>query len=125
VPYSNEVVVRLMPNHLPADYLQTCYRKLTGQRALSELNSARSVENGPKRSFQETNEEKDNLKMKTKVKAAYILVSTNHNQTLNHETNGEFDQSEVIEIEETELETIVATLPIRSGLKAGTIQPCL
>jgi hypothetical protein len=43
---------------------------------------------------------------------------------INNETKTEFDQNAVVEIDETELETIAASLRVRSGLQAG-IQPCI
>jgi hypothetical protein len=45
---------------------------------------------------------------------------------MNNEPNNTLDRNAAIEIEQTELETIAATLQVRSGLRAGrAIQPCI
>ena len=47
---------------------------------------------------------------------------------MNNETKTELDQHAVVEIDETDLETIAATLRVRSGLQAGAARsliPCL
>ena len=43
---------------------------------------------------------------------------------MNNETKTEFDQNAVVEIDETDLDTIVASLRVRSGLQAGLL-PCI
>src|SRR6266511_2070410 len=50
------------------------------------------------------------------------------NTNMNNETKTEFNQNAEVEINEIELETIAASLRVRSGLQAGlarSIQPCL
>ena len=76
------------------------------------------------------------MKTKTNLKAGDWPVTANHNQTAsglsaNHnemlmsETKNDFDQNVLVEIDETEMEVIVASLRVRSGLQAGAIQPCV
>ena len=43
---------------------------------------------------------------------------------MNNETKTEFDQNAPVEIDETELETIAASLRVRSRVQAG-LSPCI
>jgi hypothetical protein len=43
---------------------------------------------------------------------------------MNNETKKEFDAFEQPEIDGMELETIAATLPVRTNLRAGAVKQC-
>jgi hypothetical protein len=45
------------------------------------------------------------------------------NTTMNNETNNPIDRNAEVEIDETELETLAAGLPVHSGVRGG-INPC-
>jgi hypothetical protein len=63
-----------------------------------------------------------------KSSEARIQIKNEDETNMNNETKTEFDQNAPVEIDGTELETIAASLRVRSGLQVGaahSLIPCL
>ena len=59
-----------------------------------------------------------------KSSEARIQIKNEDDTSMNNETKTALDQNTVVEIDETELEAITASLRVRSGLQAGLL-PCV